>query len=174
MLIHVCSLARLHATVQQTGARHIVTLINAGTPVERPEAIAEDNHLFLGMNDINEPQHGFIAPDEQHIARLLGFVRQWHSDHAATSPLVIHCWAGVSRSTAGAFIAACALDPERDEAEIAGEIRRRSPSATPNARLVALADQHLRRDGRMIEAIRAIGRGRDTFEGDPFHLPVLR
>ncbi len=35
MLIHVCSLARLHATVQQTGARHIVTLINAGTSVER-------------------------------------------------------------------------------------------------------------------------------------------
>ncbi len=59
--------------------------------------IPEDNHLFLGMNDINEPQNGFIAPDEQHITRFLGFVRQWHVDHAASSPLVIHCWAGVSR-----------------------------------------------------------------------------
>ena len=69
--------------------------------------------------------------------------------------MLIHCFAGVSRSTAAAFIAACALAPNRDEATIARALRAASPTATPNARLVALADAalgrrrtHERRDRR--------------------------
>jgi predicted protein tyrosine phosphatase len=95
-------------------------------------------------------------------------VRSW--DRAA--PLVIHCYAGVSRSTAGAFVSACALNPRRAEAEIARDIRRLSPTATPNARIVALADQMLGRDGRMVTAIEAIGRGVECYEGHPFHLDL--
>ena len=85
---------------------------------------------------------------------------------------MIHCWAGISRSTAGGYIAACALMPHLDEAFLARELRQRSPSATPNGRLVALADGILGREGRMIAAIKAIGRGRDAFEGAPFVLPL--
>ena len=166
--IHVCSLARLAATVDRAGASHVATLINAGTPVPRPVRIAEANHLFLGFNDITEPTEGLVPPGEEHVRRLIGFVDAW--DRAA--PMVIHCWAGISRSTAGAFIAMCRLHPERDEAEIASEIRTRSPSATPNGRLVRLADGVLGRNGRMVEAIAAIGRGQDAFEGDPFALAL--
>jgi predicted protein tyrosine phosphatase len=84
---------------------------------------------------------------------------------------VIHCWAGVSRSTAAAFITACALAPERPEAEIADALRAASPMATPNARLVAVADEMLGREGRMIAAVGRIGRGADvTFENEPFEL----
>ena len=57
--------------------------------------------------------------------------------------MVIHCFAGVSRSTAAAFIAACALAPKRDEFDVARALRAASPTATPNARLVALADRAL-------------------------------
>ena len=87
-------------------------------------------------------------------------------------PLLIHCFAGVSRSTAAAFIAACALAPERDEFAIARSLRAASPTASPNARLVALADAVLDRGGRMNEAIEAIGRGQDCEEGVPFGLEV--
>ncbi len=86
--------------------------------------------------------------------------------------MLIHCFAGVSRSTAAAFIAACALAPKRDEIDIAHALRAASPTATPNARLVALADHALGRSGRMNEAIAAIGRGRDCFEGEPFALEL--
>ena len=82
----------------------------------------------------------------------LAFARRW--DRAA--PLLIHCWAGISRSTAAAYIAACAFAPERDEAELAARLRKASPSATPNARLVAIADAMLGRDGRMRDAIAGI------------------
>lgn len=173
MRIHVCSLARLPATVAATGARHVVTLINVATPVPRPPQIAEPDHLYLGMNDIiANPEPGQVLPAEDHIDTLLRFAGDWHANHASRSPLVIHCYAGVSRSTAAAFITACALDPARDERALASILRERSPTATPNRRLVELADDRLRRGGRMVAAIEAIGRGEDCFEGVPFALDL--
>lgn len=170
MEVHVCSLSRLARTVADTGARHVVTLINVGTPVERPASVAAGDHLFLGMNDIVAPMDGYIVPAEAHVVQLLGFVDAWWQGHGRQSPIVIHCWAGISRSTAAAFITACAIDPSRSEADLAHDIRRLSPAATPNARLVEIADRLLDRQGRMVSAIAAIGRGRDAFEGDPFAL----
>lgn len=164
--LHVASLSRLHETVAAVGARHVVTLINAATVVERPAGVSAGRHLFLGMSDIVSPIDGHILPGEAHVASLLRFVRDW--DRAA--PMVIHCWAGISRSTAAAYIAACALAPARREDEIALALRTASPSATPNARLVALADAALGRAGRMSAAIEGIGRGADAFEGAPFQL----
>lgn len=167
-MLYVSSLSRLKETVERTGATRMVSLINAGTPVERPASIAPDDHLFLGFNDIVDPVEGLVPPGEAHVSSLLDFVQGWDK----SAPLVIHCWAGISRSTAGAFITACALAPDADEAELASVLRARAPSATPNARLVAIADRMLARDGRMIEAIRAIGRGADAFEGTPFEMPL--
>jgi len=167
-MIYVTSLARLHETVERTGARHMVTLINAGTPVVRPQSVPEENHLFLGFNDITEFMDGMTPPGAEHIDQYITFLEGW--DRA--TPLVVHCFAGISRSTAAGFIAACALQPERDEHEIAREIRKASPSATPNALLVALADERLGRDGRMSAAVKAIGRGADAYAGEPFLIAI--
>jgi predicted protein tyrosine phosphatase len=168
-MIHVCSLARLHATVEATGARHVISLINGSTVFTRPSNVDPTNHLFLGINDIVEEMEGLVAPGAAHMQELLEFVQAWPRE----APLVIHCYAGISRSTAAAYATVCALLPERDEAEIAARLRAASPTATPNARLVALADRALHREGRMVRAIEAIGRGRDAFEGEPFALALL-
>ena len=166
--IHVPPLSRLHETVAASRASHVVTLINAATAVPCPPGIDADRHLFIGVSDIVDPTDGHIVPAQVHVEQLLAFARAWDR----SQPMVIHCWAGISRSTAGAFITLCALRPDRDEMELAASLRRASPSATPNARLVAVADDILRRDGRMREAVAAIGRGADAFEGTPFALPV--
>ena len=107
-------------------------------------------------------------PDEDHVADLLQFVRGW--DRRA--PLVVHCFAGISRSTAGAYASVCALNPHRDEESIARALRRASPTATPNVRIVSLADRLLGRDGRMIAAIETIGRGVMAEEPTPFRLEL--
>jgi predicted protein tyrosine phosphatase len=168
-MIHVCSLARLHATVEQTGARRVVTLMRDVELVRRPPTIDHADHLLLRLDDISEPIYGYTVPGEEHVAELLTFVRSW--DRAA--PLVIHCYAGVSRSTAGAFVSACALNPRRPETEIARDIRRLSPTATPNILIVTLADRMLGREGRMVAAVEAIGRGIECYEGHPFRLDLI-
>ena len=167
-MIHVCSLARLHETVEDTGARHVVSLIDNDIRIERPVAIIEENHLWLRLHDISSPLDGYIMPDEEHVAELLSFVRRW--DRRA--PLVMHCYAGISRSTASAFASVCALNPQRDEDAIAQALRRASPTATPNIRIVSLADRLLGRDGRMVAAIETIGRGVMADEAEPFRLDL--
>jgi predicted protein tyrosine phosphatase len=167
-MIHVCSLARLHETVHDTGALHIVSLLKHTDRVERPGHIPEINHLVLGMDDITVPMDGYVMPCEEHVHALISFVRGW--DRAA--PLVMHCYAGISRSTAGAFVAACALNARRDELDIARSIRRLSATATPNLRIVSLGDDMLGRNGRMVAAIESIGRGSLAYEGHPFRLDL--
>ena len=167
-MIHVCSLSRLNATVDETGARHIVTLLRLTERVVRPAQILPENHLVLAVDDITSPLEGYTAPGEEHVERLIDFAGRWDR----TSPMVVHCFAGISRSTAGAFVAACAINPERDEREIALAIRRASRTAQPNARIVSIADRLLERDGRMIRAVEAIGPGIGAMEGDPFRLEL--
>jgi predicted protein tyrosine phosphatase len=99
---------------------------------------------------------------------VLAFVRKW--DRAA--PLVIHCYAGISRSTASAFMTVCALNPHRDEIVIAQQIRAASPSAYPNRLIVSLADRALGRQGRMVRALDEIGPGNMTVEGRPFRVEL--
>jgi predicted protein tyrosine phosphatase len=167
-MIHVCSLARLHDTVRETGARHVVTLIKDVSLVHRPATITAENHLLLDMDDINDHIEGYVVPAEEHVGELLRFVRAW--DRA--NPLVVHCYAGISRSTAGAFVTACALNPRRDELSIARALRAASHTATPNLRIVRLADQMLGRDGRMVRAIDAIGPGMAAYASEPFRLDL--
>lgn len=167
-MIHVCSLALLHKTVEETKALHIVTLLRLTDRVTRPAHIDEKNHLILAIDDIIAPEDGCTVPAEDHVVRLVDFAQRW--DRAA--PMVVHCFAGISRSTAAAFTAACALNPRRDEAEIARAIRAASPTAMPNKRIVAIADEILRRGGRMVRAVEALGRGQEAMEGHPFRLEI--
>jgi predicted protein tyrosine phosphatase len=120
------------------------------------------------MDDITEEMDGFVAPTDAHIEKVLNFVRGW--DRSA--PLVVHCYAGISRSTASAFAAVCALNPHRDEIAIARLIRAASPIAQPNRLIVSLADKALGREGRMLRALDEMGPGSMLVEGRPFHIDL--
>lgn len=164
--IHVCSLAALNDVVATTAASHIITVINPWSIPETPPSVEERNHLKLAVNDIISDQPGLVAPRPEHIDQLLSFVRRWNR----SGPLVIHCLAGISRSSAAAFITLCEINSGVSEFTIARSVRAASRTATPNSRMVQLADKVLGRDGRMIEAIESIGNGVATFSGEPFSL----
>lgn len=166
--LHVCPLSRLPDTIAAHGAGHLVTLATLGSAVERPAAIRPEHHLRVGFSDIVAPLEGHLPPGEAHVRAVLDFVAAWPRER----PLVIHCYAGISRSTAAAYAAICALRPDRDEAELARELRQRAPSATPNRLFVEIADRLLGREGRMSAAIAGIGRGAEAFEGTPFQLDL--
>jgi predicted protein tyrosine phosphatase len=166
--IYVAPLSLVATTVADARVSHLVTLINGETLIDTPPSIGRGRHLRLAMNDICAPQEGLVLPCESHVTDLVKFALGW--DRKA--PLLIHCWAGISRSTAAAFITLCALNPDVDELRVARALRRASPTAYPNRLLVALADEALCRDGRMMAAVEDIGRGKIVEEAEVFSLPA--
>src|SRR4051812_16945733 len=168
IMIHVCSLAALPDTVKATGASHVLTVMANVHQVQRPESVLPANHLKVQMDDITEQMDGFVAPNDTHIVQVLDFVRSWNRG----APLVVHCYAGISRSTASAFAAACMLNPQRDEVSIARQIRAASPIAQPNRLIVSLADKALGREGRMLRALDEMGPGNMMVEGRPFRVAL--
>jgi predicted protein tyrosine phosphatase len=167
--VHVCALRHVPEMVKLTGARHLISAINAYFLPETPTAISGDRHLKLDMNDIIEAQPDLILPNTGHVAKLLDFVWSWDKQ----SPILIHCYAGLSRSTAAAFISLCALNPRTPENAIARTLRRSSDTAAPNRLFITLADKAMGRDGRMIAALDSMGESRRAYECTPFGLDAL-
>ena len=162
--IVVSPLSKLEAQIERHQPSHIVTLSSGDLPL----LSGTMKRLSLIFNDIIEPHDGLVMPQSFHVEQLLEFTSDWDKE----KPLLIHCYAGVSRSTASAYIVALALNPTLDETMLAQKLRELSPSATPNIQLISLADDMLGRDGRMVAAIKAIGRGQEAFEGEVFSLPL--
>jgi predicted protein tyrosine phosphatase len=166
--IHVCPLSAVPTVVSSCEASHLVTCLKDHVLIETPSVIKAGNHMRLHIDDIAQPMDGHVAPDASHVAQLLEFAVAWDR----RGSMVIHCWAGISRSTAAAFITLCALHPEAPEAAIASRLREASPTAYPNRLMIRLGDAALGRSGRMVEAVEAIGRGEVATEALPFSLPT--
>ena len=168
-MIFVSPLQAVPRLLVEEKVSHVLGLL--GPESAHPElGLAQKNHLKLTFHDIIEPLEGMQAPMRDHVEKIIDFVEDWDQ----SGPLLIHCWAGISRSTASAFTAMCLLNPQEDEFELARELRTHSPVATPNRRMVGFADDLLGRRGRMVEAVEAIGRGTDAFEGTIFGWRVVR
>ena len=148
---------------------HVLTLLGPGA---EPDPICGDaHHLALRFNDITAPMAGHVAPSADTVRVILAFGERWRA--AATgAPLLVHCFAGISRSTAAAYMLACAFSPRGREEALARALRTASPTATPNSLMVALADDLLDRRGRMIASVEALGRGVFAAEGAPFDLAI--
>ena len=167
-MITVCSLRAVHAQVSAIAATRVVSILSPDSVFPQFSSVDAAQHLCLSFNDIAIHTPGLLAPGMHDMQKLLSFFQSWDK----TQPMLIHCWAGISRSTAAGYIATCLLQPHRSETDLAQELRAASPSASPNPMLIALADQALARDGRMRRAIADIGRGADAFEGTPFTLTL--
>jgi predicted protein tyrosine phosphatase len=168
MVLIVTPLSRLPEVIAERAPSHLITLLSPEELIETPAGFAPERHLRLGVHDVAEPGPGLVAPDAALVEKVLAFARGWNAD----APMVVHCWAGISRSTASAFAIACERNPHADELEIALSMRRASPGAYPNRRIVALADDILDRRGRMVEAVEAMGGNGLIVENVPFELPA--
>lgn len=170
MTILVCPLSRAPHLALEQQPSHVVSLLDPETPFPMLDGFG-DRHLCVELHDIEAEMEGLDACCDKRMSRILAFVDGWRRDQA---PILIHCYAGISRSTATAYITACAHNAAADEEEIAIALRTASPTASPNRRLIALADAALARGGRMSRAIEKIGRGGDWYEigeAKPFSMP---
>ena len=148
----------MEALLASTRVDHVLTLVSPDAEA-RPRAVAT---TVLRFNDIAAPRGGLVAPSREAVQAIIDLGR----DLPAEATLLAHCFAGVSRSPAAAYILACAASDPGHETLIARRLRQASPKATPNALMVSLADAILERGGAMTAAIAAIGRGAEAYEGD--------
>jgi predicted protein tyrosine phosphatase len=168
-MIHVCCLAEMAEHAERLRPTHLVSLVNPDEMPLTPTGIVADRHLCLGIHDICEPLAGCIHPDVVHIKLLVDFLQGWAHDEGS---LLVHCYAGVSRSTAAALTALVAKAPGR-EMEAARALRAAAPHAQPNRRMIALADEFLGCEGRLIAARDAIGYAAAIPRGPLTALPLL-
>jgi predicted protein tyrosine phosphatase len=167
--IVVSPLSRIAEMAVRHKAREMVTLIAKEQAFHRPAVIMAQRHLTLAMNDITFKGTGnLIAPQDDHVQQLIDFARSWDR----TAPLIIHCWMGVSRSPAAAVIAVLAVNPDVDDMALALRLREVSRYSTPNSRIIEIGDRLLGRGGKLVSAIKHIGRGADTDGNVPFVLPL--
>jgi predicted protein tyrosine phosphatase len=88
------------------------------------------------------------GPQESEISLLLDFSRRF----TMTDKILIHCRAGVSRSTALAYAVSCQHGQPGQEAEAFAYIRQIRPQLFPNGLVVKMADRILKRKGRLVAA----------------------
>ncbi|MDB5495718.1 MAG: hypothetical protein JWP86_3055 [Phenylobacterium sp.] len=167
MTLIVCGLADVEPLIAARRPSHLITLLDPMTMIATPAGVAPERHLRLGVNDIVEPMEAMIVPDATVVSQILAFGRTWDG----ADPMLIHCWAGISRSTATAFVLACERSPKVEERTIALALRRAAPHASPNRRIVALADELMGREGRMVAAVEAMG-DYDYALACPFDFPA--
>jgi predicted protein tyrosine phosphatase len=165
-----CLIVSPYSAVEEVVRRrhpsHLLSLMDL--VVATPEHIRPDRHLRINVHDINEPIEGAIAPEPSHIAEILAFAEDWDK----TSPFLVHCWAGISRSTAAAYILLNQLHGPGHELAIAGALRFYAPHASPNRLMIRHADKLMRREGRMIEGVESMGEAH-VWEGEVVELPLI-
>jgi predicted protein tyrosine phosphatase len=170
-MIYICSLAEVLKHASTLRPTHVVSLLGDDPFPDTPEWIEARRHLRIRVHDIGEPAEGLIHPDEEHVADLIRFGEEW----ARTGPVLIHCYAGISRSTAAALTLCVQhnIGRERDAARL---LRRRAPHAQPNRLMIGLADRMLGCEGRLVSAVQEIGlaeyRGPGCLVELPLELPL--
>ena len=167
--ILVTPLSAVEDTIRRHRPLHLVTLLSPEHMIGTPEGFAAERHLRIGINDIVDASAGDAPPGRDHVEELLAFARRW----PAEDPMLVHCWAGVSRSMAATYIILCDRLGRGSEVFSAKAIRSRAPHAWPNALLVRHADDVLGRQGRMVRAIRDIGAGVMVTEGEVVEFPLV-
>ena len=140
------------------GVTHVLSIFDPDL-ADPPEftRFPPHNRLALRFHDIIEPQPNRVPPSRADVERLLEFGR----DFAAVSDahLLVHCHAGVSRSTASAALILAQAAPERPAREVFEAIVRVRPRAWPNLRILEFGDQLLGRDGEILAAVPQVYRG---------------
>jgi predicted protein tyrosine phosphatase len=168
-MIYVCNLQEMPVHVAALAPSHLVSLLAPGELPATPESILSDRHLRIEVHDICEALDGHVMPQAEHVQAVVDFMHAWPH---AEGPALIHCFAGISRSMAAAMIGLVVKAGGREQ-EAALLMRRAAPHAWPNRRMIALADEILGCEGRLIAAREAMGPAELTLAAPLVRLPLL-
>lgn len=154
--ITVCGIEELEGHCEAR-VSHVLSILDPGWPV--PPAFGsfgEHERLELRFHDIIEPADDEVVPEEAHVAELLAFGRDL--DAEAGAHLLVHCHAGISRSTASMALILAQARPDAPAADVFAEVLRIRAKAWPNLRMIEMGDALLGRGGALVAAVPALYR----------------
>jgi len=150
--ITICGIEELEGH-NAAGVSHVLSILDPEWPV--PEAFGgfgEHEKLELRFHDVIEDVERLNGPREAHVGQLLRFGRSLIAEPPAHAHLLVHCHAGVSRSTASMTLILAEALPERPASEILDEVLRIRDKAWPNLHIVEMGDAMLGRGGTLVAA----------------------
>ncbi len=156
--ITVCGIEELDGHCS-TRASHVLSILDPDYPV--PEAFGtygEHAKLELRFHDIIEPTAGQIAPQPEHVDAMLRFGRDLQNERPVAAHLLVHCHAGISRSTASMALILAQAMPEQPAETILRTVHALREKAWPNLRLIEIGDARLGRRGTLVAATHALHR----------------
>jgi predicted protein tyrosine phosphatase len=151
-MITVCGLEELagHAGRQVS---HVLSILDPEQP--EPEAFGaygEHARLELKFHDVIQETPGYLAPQPHHIAQIFEFGRDLLRDPENQRHLLVHCHAGISRSTASMTLLLAQAQPGLKAGDILAQVIHIRPKAWPNLRILELGERELGRDGEFSTA----------------------
>jgi predicted protein tyrosine phosphatase len=151
--ITVCGIDELndHCDV---GVSHVLSILDPDAP-EPPVfgAFSEHERLELRFDDVIEDFPDKVAPRRQDVEEILAFGRDLVGEPPATANLLVHCHAGVSRSTAAMTLILAQARSDLAGDEILAEVLRIRSCAWPNLRIIELGEALLGRNGAIVSAV---------------------
>jgi predicted protein tyrosine phosphatase len=148
----ICGLDELDGH-QDRRVTHVLSILDPEWP--EPAAFqAFDPHFrtTLRFHDAIEPSPGVLLPQKADVKAILAFGR----DAGEEPRLLIHCHAGISRSTAATLMILAQARPHEREDAIAERLIEIRRQAWPNSRMIEFADELLDRGGRLLAATATI------------------
>lgn len=156
-LLTVCGLEEL-TDHSARGVSHVLSILDPDHP--EPEAFlgyGAHHRTILRFHDAIEPAPGVVLPNPGHVEAVLAFGRSLREGSrergAAEGHLLVHCHAGISRSTAAMLTLLAQVHSDRDEESLIARLTEVRPQAWPNSRMVTYADEQLGRGGRLLGAV---------------------
>lgn len=148
--VTVCGLEEIGGHCD-SGVSHVLSILDPGWPAPEFGSYGEHARLELRFNDVIESDAPGEPPTTDHVKRVLEFGAGLRDgDH-----LLVHCHAGVSRSTAAVTLILANARPEQPAHEVMTEVVRIRKPAWPNLRMIELGDRMLGRNGELVAAAHA-------------------
>ena len=157
-LLTVCGLEELEEHSAR-GVTHVLSILDPDWP--EPEVFGtygEHRRLVLRFHDIIEDTPGQVLPQRKDVETILGFIDDLMAEERTTGDghVLIHCHAGISRSTAAMTMLLAKTYPDEDELALVQRLHAIREKAWPNARMIGFADEILGRGGRLSAAVRRL------------------
>jgi predicted protein tyrosine phosphatase len=151
--ISICGIEEL-PPFETRGVTHLLSVLDPDFPEPTSLGLLTPAHrLSLRFHDAIDPKPGEVLVERDHVRQVLDFGRDLPTEPGGH--LLVHCHAGISRSTAFTILMLAQALPDQSAAAIVADIARIRPRAWPNLRIAELGDELLGREGTLVAAVRA-------------------